>query len=398
MPKSRLLTLASACLAALAALLLAAAGAGAQQTVGWIPTVTPFEHTCSSVNSFDAIQASVGDRSISYAAPGPGVITSWSTNAWEGEGQQLTFKVFRETEPLEYTVIAEDRRNLAPSAIDTFPVSIPVRRGDLIGLHDTDAGEHPSACLIHTAEFADEIVSNLGDAAVGETVELFQEEERRRLNLSATFLGVPTITSLGTTSGPSAGGTTVVIAGNEFADVQKVAFGSTPAAYTVDSEHQITATAPAGGGSAVHIVVTTLAGTDISPQTFSYVEPPADKTGSPTTVGPPAPTQAPAPPPLAIAKPKPPELTVGEGETVKVAVTNTGGTGTGPGSLRVKVPRGISVKPERQRLPAVDPGKSWTVSVRVEPTRQAKKKSTLSLTAAASGVTGTGSLVVKLKR
>src|SRR6185437_2175827 len=151
--------------------------------------------------------------------------------------------------------------------------------------------------------FADEIVSNLGDAAVGETVELFQEEERRRLNLSATFLGVPTITSLGTTSGPSAGGTTVVIAGNEFADVQKVAFGSTPAAYTVDSEHQITATAPAGGGSAVHIVVTTLAGTDISPHTFSYVEPPSDQPGSPpTTVGPPAPTQdAPAPPTLAIA-------------------------------------------------------------------------------------------------
>jgi hypothetical protein len=37
------------------------------------------------------------------------------------------------------------------------------------------------------------------------------------------------------------------------------------------------------------------------------------------------------------------------------------------------------------------------VSVRGELTEKAKKKSTLSLTAAASGVTGSASLVVKLK-
>jgi hypothetical protein len=111
----------------------------------------------------------------------------------------------------------------------------------------------------------------------------------------------------------------------------------------------------------------------------------------------PAPAPAPAPPVLSIGKLKPVMLKAGKSKLIKIKVTNTGATGTGAGSLRVQPPKGVVVKPERQQLPVLAPGKSWSVTVRVQLTAKAKKQSTLSLTAAASGVAASASLAVKLK-
>lgn len=59
----------------------------------------------------------------------------------------------------------------------------------------------------------------------------------------------PHITSLTPTSGPTAGGTSVVITGTAFAAVTAVAFGVDAAAsFTVDSDTQITAVSPAHSG------------------------------------------------------------------------------------------------------------------------------------------------------
>jgi hypothetical protein len=113
-----------------------------------------------------------------------------------------------------------------------------------------------------------------------------------------------------------------------------------------------------------------------------------------TSSGPPAPPTAPA---LSIARPKPLKLALEEWKTVKVKVINTGTGDSRRGSLRVRAPKGVAIKPERQQLPALAPGTSRTVSFRVKLTEKAKKKSVVSLTASASGVTGTASLVVKLK-
>jgi hypothetical protein len=123
----------------------------------------------------------------------------------------------------------------------------------------------------------------------------------------------------------------------------------------------------------------------------------------PPAVTPPAPVQAqPAPPTppaaaLSIAKAKKPlKVKVGKWATVKVKVTDSGGTATGPGSLRVKAPAGVLVKPERQKLPVLQAGESWTLSVRVQLTRKAKKSSTLSLVGAAGTASAKGSLVLKV--
>jgi NPCBM-associated, NEW3 domain of alpha-galactosidase len=128
---------------------------------------------------------------------------------------------------------------------------------------------------------------------------------------------------------------------------------------------------------------------------ISAPPPPPTPPAAVASSAPPAP--APAPPALSIGKLKPVTLKAGKSQSVRVKVANSGITGTGMGSLRVKAPKGVVVKPERQQIPALAPGKSWTLTVRVQLTAKAKKKSTLSLTAAASGVTASGSLAVTLK-
>ncbi len=92
-----------------------------------------------------------------------------------------------------------------------------------------------------------------------------------------TYVDAPAVTALSVTNGPSAGGTTVVITGEDFAGVAGVAFGGRAAAsYTVDSATQITAVTPAHGGGLVQVKVTTTAGSsaDTAADDFTFVAPP----------------------------------------------------------------------------------------------------------------------------
>jgi hypothetical protein len=82
------------------------------------------------------------------AAPYGMTATSWSTNAAAGAGQTLTFKVFRKIgDPATYRVVGHDGPHpLTPSVVNTFPTSIAVQAGDVIGLNDENAIDVPNAC------------------------------------------------------------------------------------------------------------------------------------------------------------------------------------------------------------------------------------------------------------
>ncbi|MBS0295171.1 MAG: autotransporter domain-containing protein [Proteobacteria bacterium] len=67
--------------------------------------------------------------------------------------------------------------------------------------------------------------------------------------------------SLATTSGSSAGGSSVVITGTSFLGATAVSFGGSSASFTVDSDTQITATAPAHSAGVVDVRVTNSGGT-----------------------------------------------------------------------------------------------------------------------------------------
>src|SRR5205823_4632168 len=84
--------------------------------------------------------------------------------------------------------------------------------------------------------------------------------------------GPPTITGTSPISGPSAGGTSVVITGTNFLNATSVQFGSVNAkSYTVNSPTQITATAPAGT-TTVDVTVVTPQGTSAhgAPDEYTY--------------------------------------------------------------------------------------------------------------------------------
>nr|WP_307369069.1 putative Ig domain-containing protein [Brevundimonas sp. SORGH_AS_0993] len=107
-----------------------------------------------------------------------------------------------------------------------------------------------------------------------------------------TYVAAPTVTAISPTAGPRNGGTIVTLAGTGFASAAgtgTVRFGTAVAAYTVDSDTQITATAPSGTG-VVDVTVTTPGGTSAtsSADRFTYVARPTVTSVSPaqgTTAG-----------------------------------------------------------------------------------------------------------------
>jgi IPT/TIG domain/PASTA domain len=252
-----------------AALLCFAASAEAQTTIGQLPTGPTL--TCVSPSGYDEVQTAVSSGS-SYVVPAPGgVITSWSTKASATTTQMLGLKVFRPVETKKFLVVAHDGpRALTPSTVNTFPVDIPVQAGDIVGLNvPINAG---SGCAFPVSAPGNSVAYLEGGAADGTVFLPEEEEEGYRLNITATVLAPPTITTISPASGSIKGGTSVAITGTNLAELKSVSFGAVPAtSFTVNSETQVTAIAPPSAKVSKQTVgLTTAAGTASSPLTFAY--------------------------------------------------------------------------------------------------------------------------------
>ncbi|HET9121124.1 MAG TPA: hypothetical protein VFN72_11395, partial [Solirubrobacterales bacterium] len=138
-----------ACLVvSLAVLSLAAAAtpASAAVTIGQIGPPPMGSGACG--NQLDLIQPSVNSGN-SYAVPSTGGVTSWLLTSWTtlggGGPERRALKVFRKiAEPDTYQVVAHDGpRDLTPGGTvgNTFPTSLPVMAGDVLGLHMTTLGQ-----------------------------------------------------------------------------------------------------------------------------------------------------------------------------------------------------------------------------------------------------------------
>lgn len=94
------------------------------------------------------------------------------------------------------------------------------------------------------------------------------------LNAKYAYLAVPVVTGLSRSSGPERGTTLVTITGTGFLNATEVRFGTNvDSTAVVDSDTQITATAPAGTGT-VDVTVTTAGGTSVPSTTdddYTYV-------------------------------------------------------------------------------------------------------------------------------
>ena len=262
----------SACLATAALLAaLPAQAPAAQFVVGQTASTASPPINCTFSEPSDEIQLGTASAPRYFIAA-KGTIVSWSTFAHGGPGQSFSFKVFRKIAPFTYLVVAQDTRPLTPGVLNTFPVSIPVQQGDFVGEAQPGGGVS-TPCVFETGLSGDSIMYDDGsNAPVGGTV-VFPGilETGYRLNVSATVLPPPTIGLISPVKG-SVKGAEVVLAGTNFANVAGVSFGTVPAkSFTVDSEEQITAIAPPSKTLAsVPVTVTTVAGSAVSAQAFTY--------------------------------------------------------------------------------------------------------------------------------
>jgi hypothetical protein len=164
----------------LAALSLAAAAspAAGSVTLGQLaPTPT------GSISAIDLVPLTV-TAGNGYVVPGTGRITSWSHNAGSGASQKLTMKVFRKVaEPNFYKVVGLDGpRDLDGGLLNTFPVSIDVQPGDVIGLGPVSGPVAP----LFTGVTGDMFLFRSGDLGLGQAAS-FDPSAGSRLNLTAVF-------------------------------------------------------------------------------------------------------------------------------------------------------------------------------------------------------------------
>jgi hypothetical protein len=161
-----------------------ASPAAAAVTIGQLAPGSPPAANCNA-SPFDSVQPSVTGGNT-YVVPATGTVTSWSTNAAAGAGQMLTMKIFRKVgEPATYMVVGHDGpRPLAPSSVNTFPASIPVEAGDVLGLNDVNASfATPNACLFDAP--GDRVEEREGDLPDGASGDFDIVESDFRLNVTA---------------------------------------------------------------------------------------------------------------------------------------------------------------------------------------------------------------------
>lgn len=169
---------------------------------------------CSNT-AVDQAQPSVtsGNPYVVPATVGEGTITSWSHNATAGPDQTLTMKVFRKVaEPARYTVVAHDGpRPLAQSTLNTFPTSIPVKPGDVLGLNQASPPVGGGTqCRFPAPGEADHPL-RFGNLVDGDSDDFILGDGGYRLNISAVLVPTNTFTLGATTLRKKKGTATITV-------------------------------------------------------------------------------------------------------------------------------------------------------------------------------------------
>lgn len=181
-------------------------------------------------------------------------------------GRPYKLRVFTPGAAGAFTAAGTSATGIAAGAgIETFATSLPVKAGQTIGI---DLEATASLGLDSSTGSYTFIEPHPAD---GET-QTPGTPVKDEWAYNADVQPVPKITAVTPASGSTAGGTQVSIAGTDFEGATSVHFGATSAAFTLNSENLITATAPAGSGT-VPVSVTTNAGTATSSQLFGFIAP-----------------------------------------------------------------------------------------------------------------------------
>ena len=166
----------AAVLAALVTALALAAPAGAATTVG--QNFTPTLQVGTKATVFQ-LQVSAG---TGYTVPFEGILTSWSFQT-AAITEPTTFKVARPAGGSSFTIVGQgDAVAPSPDTLNSFPIRIPVRAGDVIGFYQ-ERGDTPAGT--RSESDSDQVAYAFGtDAQPGQTPSFFQIS-KIRMNVSA---------------------------------------------------------------------------------------------------------------------------------------------------------------------------------------------------------------------
>jgi len=237
-------------------LLAATSAAASTITVGSVLPEKPVSTEFGQVQTF--FNAALPEKGVNLTSPVNGAIVRWRVIG--AEGGPFFLRVLHATGTGAYSASGTSNPVTPSSAeLQTFPANLSVKAGDLIGIDPSHGTDKIGVVEVAGASFGKIFPPPLDGATVPASG-LFEGKE---VELSAEVQPTPQIEALAPEFGPVAGGTEVRITGTDFNTASAVKFGDVPAAgFTVDSDTQITATAPKSAVvGAVDVTVTTVAGT-----------------------------------------------------------------------------------------------------------------------------------------
>ncbi len=253
--RGRLRLLAIAAVCAVGAMATASAAQASVLSVGSVlpegATSEPFKRVQTLFNT------ALPESGATLASPVNGAIVRWRVQG--AKGGPFFLRVLHPDGKGSYEATATSQgATPGGTGLETFSTNLKVQAGDLIGIdpsHDTD---EIGFTTVAGASYAS-IFPTPFDGSVHAPSETFDGKE---ISLSAEIQPAPEVTTLTPESGSVTGNVEVTISGKNFNGATAVTFGSVPAAaFTVDSDTKITATAPRSARPGkVDVSVTTLAG------------------------------------------------------------------------------------------------------------------------------------------
>lgn len=263
---SRLGITAVAALTAMA--LLATAAQASTISIG---SVLPSKFTSTEFGQVQTqFNTALPEKGANLVSPVNGAIVRWRIQG--AEGGPFYLRVLHPNGTGAYKALGTSGPAIpANTGLQTFTTNLTVKAGDLIGIDPTSGTDKIGvATEVAGANYAT-IFPPPFDGAIVPPSEVISGKE---IELSAEVQPAPAITKVVPSTGPVGGGTEVTITGTDFNAASAVKFGGVPAAtFQIDSEEQITATAPRSTKVAnVDITVTTVAGTSAASRfdTFTY--------------------------------------------------------------------------------------------------------------------------------
>src|SRR3954447_1719674 len=159
-----------------------AAPAEAAVTLGQLaPAPSSADCPATPPPGVDYLQPSITGGNL-YIARQAGTINSWSTRS-SGAGATYVLKIFRRaSDPDVFQVIARAPAHTLTAGINTVPVSIAVRSGDMIGINESGGA---NSCTF--SQTGDAVLTRSGSLSQGASG-TFAQQSNVRLNLSAVLV------------------------------------------------------------------------------------------------------------------------------------------------------------------------------------------------------------------